>query len=358
MNNKRVEQLRQAMEARQLEALFITNGVNRQYVSGFTGSSGYVVITMDKAYLLTDFRYMTQAAQQAPDFEVIEHRPQVMETVRDLLAAVGVKRTGFEQDYVAFSTYKTYEAQAGTIRLVPVSGLVEELRMVKDERELALIQEAADLADATFSHILTMLKPGITEKEIALEMEFFMRRKGATSTSFETIVASGERSALPHGVASDRVLRKDEFVKFDFGAYMNSYVSDLTRTVVLGKPTDKHREIYDIVLEAQLHALANIRPGMTGSEADALARDMIERHGYGDSFGHSTGHGIGMEIHEAPRLSKLSDTILKPGMVVTVEPGIYIPGFGGVRIEDDIVITQDGIKILTHSTKEFITIDA
>jgi Xaa-Pro aminopeptidase len=183
-------------------------------------------------------------------------------------------------------------------------------------------------------------------------METFMRKGGASGPSFETIVASGERSALPHGVASERVIGTDEFVKLDFGAYYKGYCSDITRTVVVGRASDRHREIYNIVLEAQLYALAHIRPGMTGREADALSRDIIAKYGYGDRFGHSLGHGLGLEIHEAPRLSKLSDTILTPGMTVTVEPGIYLPGFGGVRIEDDIVITESGIKILTSSPKE------
>jgi len=214
------------------------------------------------------------------------------------------------------------------------------------------MREAAVLADRTFSHILTKIRPGVTERELDLQMEMFMRENGATSSSFETIVASGERSALPHGVASSRVLQGNEFITFDFGALLNGYCSDVTRTVVLGEASDRHREIYGIVLEAQLNALDKIRPGMTGREADALTRDIISSYGYGENYGHSTGHGLGMEVHENPRLSKLSDDILKPGMVVTVEPGIYIPGFGGVRIEDDIVITETGIEIITSSTKE------
>ena len=218
------------------------------------------------------------------------------------------------------------------------------------------MQAAADLADRTFSYILGLLKPGVSENEIALEIEMFVRRNGAASTSFTTIVASGERSALPHGVASDRLLGSNEFVKMDFGAYYKGYCSDITRTVVLGKPSDKHRQIYDIVLEAQLEALSKIGPGMTGKEADALARDVIKKYGFGDQFGHGTGHGLGMEIHEAPRLSLQGDIVLEPGMTVTVEPGIYIPGFGGVRIEDDIVITDSGNRRLTQSGKDLIVI--
>lgn len=357
MEQKRLARLREMMRERKLEALFVTGAHNRKYLSGFTGSAGYLLITADKAYLLTDFRYMTQAPQQAKYYEVVEHEPKVMLTVKELLQKAGVRELGFEQHHVSYASYVSYAADLDGVKLVPADSLVEQLRMVKDETELAIMQEAAELADRTFEHVLTVLKPGMTETEVALAIEWFMRQNGAASTSFETIVASGERSALPHGKASDRVLQANEFVKLDFGAYYKGYCSDITRTVVLGRPSDKHRDIYNIVLEAQQYALDNIRPGMTGIEADALARDVIKRYGYGDHFGHGTGHGLGMEVHEAPRLSMQGETVLKPGMTVTVEPGIYLPGFGGVRIEDDVVITETGTKRLTRSTKDFIIID-
>ncbi|GGN95532.1 M24 family metallopeptidase [Saccharibacillus kuerlensis] len=347
---QRVSKLREAMTAHGVSAMFVASDINRRYLTGFTGSAGYVLITENESYLLTDFRYMTQAPEQAKDFKVVEHAPKVMETVKELLGSSA--KLGFEQEHVTFATYQSYREALEGVELVPVSGLVEGLRIFKDEGELAIMREAAALADRTFSHILTKIRPGVTERELDLQMEMFMRENGATSSSFDTIVASGERSALPHGVASSRVLQGSEFITFDFGALLNGYCSDLTRTVVLGEASDKHREVYGIVLEAQLNALDKIRPGMTGREVDALTRDIISSYGYGDKFGHSTGHGLGMEVHENPRLSKLSDDILKPGMVVTVEPGIYIPGFGGVRIEDDIVITDSGIEILTSSVKE------
>jgi Xaa-Pro aminopeptidase len=357
MQQARLNRLRVVMQDQKLQALLITNGVNRQYMTGFTGSSGYVLITEAEAYLLTDFRYMTQAPQQAVGYEVVEHAPKAMETVRALLNKLGIGQVGFEQFDMTYGTYaSTAEALQG-IELKATSGLVEKLRLVKDASELAVMQQAADLADRTFTHILPFLKPGAKELDIALEIEFFVRKNGAASTSFETIVASGERSALPHGKASERILQADEFVKLDYGAYYKSYCSDITRTVVLGKPTDKHKEIYSIVLEAQLTALEQIKPGMTGQQADAIARDVIKKYGYGDYFGHGTGHGLGMEIHEAPRLSTQGDVVLTPGMTVTVEPGIYLPGFGGVRIEDDIVITDTGNQRLTHSSKDLIVLD-
>lgn len=357
MQERRIERLRQRLQEEQLPAILITGAYNRQYMTGFTGTAGYVVITLDRAVLLTDFRYMTQAPRQAIGYEVVEHKAKVTATIQELLASMGIERLGFEQEDISYGAYLGYAADLAGIELVPTNRWVETLRTVKDASELQIIQEAADLADRTFSHIVTKLRPGVSEREIALEIELFIRRNGGTSTSFETIVASGERSALPHGIASDRFLQPNEFVKLDFGAYYKGYCSDITRTVVLGKPTDKHKEIYDIVLEAQLGCLDKLKPGMKGSDGDALTRDIITRYGYGDKFGHGTGHGIGMEIHESPRLSKTDDTILTPGMVVTVEPGIYLPGFGGVRIEDDVVLTETGIKILTHSTKDFLIID-
>ncbi|CAG7612634.1 Aminopeptidase YpdF [Paenibacillus solanacearum] len=356
MQQQRIRRLRETLQEKGLEAVLITNATNRLYMTGFTGSAGYVLITGDRAVLLTDFRYMTQAPQQAAGYEVIEHAPSPMDTVKALLTKAGVARLGFEQNDLTYGAYRDYAEKLAGIELVPTDGLVETLRMIKDESELAVMQEAADLADRTYTYVLGVIQSGMKELDVALELETFMRKNGATSTSFETIVASGERSALPHGKASDRVIGTNEFVKLDYGAYYKGYCSDITRTVVLGKPTDKHREIYDIVLEAQLAALEQIRPGMTGKEADAVARDIITRYGYGDHFGHGLGHGLGMEVHEAPRLSRLGDIVLKPGMTVTVEPGIYLPGFGGVRIEDDIVITETGNRRLTQSSKDLIVL--
>jgi len=354
---QRISKLRQALASTEAEALLITHPVNRKYVTGFTGTAGYVVVTVDRAILFTDFRYVTQANEQAADFEIVEHGTSPMKTVGETLRSAGVRKLGFEQHHVSYGAYLAYGSELGNgISLVPTEGIVERLRRIKDADELRLMREAVAVADAAFSHILTVVKPGMKEREAALELEMFMRRQGASSSSFDIIVASGERSALPHGVASDRVIGTDEFLKLDFGALYKGYCSDLTRTVVIGTPSGKHREIWDIVLEAQLSVLSGIRPGMTGREADALARDVIAKYGYADKFGHGTGHAVGMEIHESPRLSKTEETVLEPGMVVTVEPGIYLPGFGGVRIEDMVVITESGCDILTKASKQFITL--
>lgn len=357
MENNRLVQLQQSLREQGIEALLITGATNRKYITGFTGSAGYVIVTPDKAMLLTDFRYVEQAESQAIGFEIVKHDPKVAVTIQRLLTELHIRVLSFEQDFMTYGNYASYQEGLSGIELKPVKGIVEQLRMVKDAKEIEIIQTAANIADAAFSHILTVMRPGVTEAEVAFELEMFMRKQGATSTSFATIVASGERSALPHGVASERVMQAGDFVTLDFGALYQGYCSDITRTVVLGKATEKQKEIYNIVLEAQLYALEHLKPGMSGKEADALTRDIIARYGYGDNFGHSTGHGIGQDIHEGPWLAHSSDMILKPGMVVTIEPGIYLPAFGGVRIEDDVLIMESGIKILTHSDKNLIELN-
>jgi len=255
---------------------------------------------------------------------------------------------------MTFATYQQYSGKASGIELVPVSESVEKLRLIKSNEEIKILEEAAKIADHAFDHILTYIKPGLTEIAVMNELEFFMRKQGATSSSFDIIVASGLRSALPHGVASEKVIETGDFVTLDFGAYYKGYCSDITRTIAVGEPSDKLKEIYNIVLEAQLRGVNGIKAGLTGREADALTRDYITEKGYGEYFGHSTGHGIGLEIHEAPGLAFRSDTVLEPGMAVTVEPGIYIPGIGGVRIEDDIIVTSEGNEVITKSPKELI----
>lgn len=352
----RLAKLRKKLAEMEADGMLVTSAVNRRYLSGFTGTSGYLLITADQAVLFSDFRYRSQAPAQAPDFTFVEHGLKPQETIRDKARAFGVRRLAFEDHDLTVADHRRHAEAFQGMELVPAGKLVENIRMVKDEAELAVMREACAIADRAFRHMLDVLKPGMTERDAALELEFFMRKEGASGTSFETIIASGERSALPHGTASDRVMGSGEFVTLDFGAYYSGYCSDLTRTVVLGPPTDRHREIYDIVLEAQQAVLEGIRPGMTGREADRIARDIIEKHGYGDLFGHGTGHGLGLEIHEEPRLSKGGAIVLEPGMTVTVEPGIYVPGFGGVRIEDDIVITDNGADLLTHAPKNFIVI--
>ncbi|RXT13768.1 Xaa-Pro peptidase family protein [Ammoniphilus sp. CFH 90114] len=354
MMKNRLWQLREKMEKQGLDSLLITSLLNRRYLSGFTGSAGYLLITLDKALLLTDFRYEDQAADQAPDFEVIRHQGTLLEEVGKQLQITQPSKIGFEKQYVSYALYEGLQACGANGDWIGTQGIVEELRMIKSADEIAVIKQACQMADNTFKHILGFIKPGVSERDVALEIEFYMRKLGAKSSSFDIIVASGQRGALPHGVASDKVIQSGELVTMDFGAYYNGYISDLTRTVAVGEPNEKLREIYETVLKAQLRGVTEIRPGLTGKEADALTREVITEAGYGECFGHSTGHGIGLEVHEGPGLSSKSDVVLKPGMVVTVEPGIYLSQLGGVRIEDDILITENGCEIITQSTKELI----
>ncbi|PAD22186.1 M24 family metallopeptidase [Terribacillus saccharophilus] len=352
---EKIEKLRALMEKKNLDAFIVTSAQNRRYISGFTGSAGLLIITKSKQLFITDFRYIEQATEQAPDFEIIEHKQSIIQEAAAQLLKEGAQQAGFEHEDVTFALYQQFQ-NAVHADLIPASGLIEELRLIKSEAELAIMKTAAEIADAAYTHILTFVKPGMKEIEVSNELEFFMRKQGATQSSFDTIVASGYRSALPHGVASDKEIQKGELVTLDYGALYNGYCSDITRTFAVGEISDKLREIYDIVLEANLRGVAGVKPGITGKEADALTRDYINEKGYGQYFGHSTGHGLGMDVHESPALSFRSDTVLKPGMVVTVEPGIYIPEVGGCRIEDDLVLTADGSERLTFSTKDLITL--
>ncbi|WP_066060629.1 M24 family metallopeptidase [Neobacillus soli] len=350
---EKIEILRSELSANGIDGMLITSPYNRRYISNFTGSAGVVLISADKALFITDFRYIEQASKQCEGFEIVKFSGSIPQEVALLAKKLGIQKLGFEEDYITYSSFKVYDKEV-EVELVPITGVIEKLRLIKTDAELKILKVAADIADAAFKHILEFIRPGKTELEVSNELEFFMRRAGATSSSFDTIVASGSRSALPHGVASNKVIESGDMVTMDYGAYYNGYVSDITRTVAVGNPDPKLKEIYDIVLEAQLQGMAGFKPGITGKEADALTRDYITEKGYGEYFGHSTGHGIGLEVHEGPGLSMKSDIILEPGMVVTCEPGIYIPGLGGVRIEDDTLITKVHNEALTHSTKDLI----
>lgn len=336
-----------------VDSLLITNPFNRRYVTEFTGSAGVALITKNEALFITDFRYTEQASEQIKQFDIIEHKGQIEQEINNQLNKLNITKLGFESAHVTFNDYKKYE-QLFNVKLVPTERIVETLRQVKNESEISILKDAAKIADDAFIHILNYIRPGVKEVEIAIELEYFMRQAGSTAASFDIIVASGYRSSLPHGIASEKVIENGELVTLDFGALYQGYCSDITRTVAVGEVSDELKKIYDVVLEAQKRGVAGIEPGMSGQEADSLTRDYITEQRYGDRFGHSTGHGLGLEVHEGPTLSPRSSEILQPGHVVTVEPGIYIPNVGGCRIEDDIVITEDGNERLTLATKQFI----
>jgi len=343
------------LEQRDLPAILITGATNRRYLSGFTGSAGMLLIHRGGGHLITDFRYVEQAGREAPDYSVEQHRGQAGEALADLLAELGIQRVAFEPRHMPYSQYEELGRDIPGVSWYPADGLVEAVRLVKEADEISRIRRAAALADAAWEEILPAVRAGRREQDIALDLEFVMRRRGAQSLSFPLIVASGERSALPHGRASAKELEQGDFVTVDYGAVVDGYASDATRTVVIGPPDDRQREVYEVVRRAQEAALEALRPGKTGAEVDAVARSIIDDAGYGQYFGHGLGHGLGMEVHEGPRLSQVhGEDRLEPGMVVTVEPGIYIPGWGGVRIEDLVVVTEQGCEILTSPTKELV----
>ncbi|NLO90199.1 MAG: aminopeptidase P family protein [Clostridia bacterium] len=355
---RKIGKVREKFEEHNIEAMLITNPTNIFYLSGFSGSAGYVLLTAEKAYLITDFRYEEQAQKEIPlhIFELVILSTKIIDKIKDLVENENIKKLGIETKYMTVDFYNELNKNLSHCNLVSVKSIIEELRIVKNEEEIIRIKKAAKIADLAFKHIVKFIKPGVKEFEVAAEIEYFMRRKGASKASFDIIAASGERAALPHGTASEKELKKGDLLVMDFGAVYKGYCSDITRTVVVGKASEEQCNIYDIVLEAQKRALQAVAVNMPCSELDSVARNIIESYGYGDKFGHSLGHGVGIEVHEPPAVSKNSTVNLSPGMVITIEPGIYIEGWGGVRIEDMVLVTEQGPQVLTTSTKELLEI--
>lgn len=347
------DKVQQLIEREHLDALLVMSSHSRRYLSDFTGSSGALIITKDSRYLMSDFRYKAQGAEQAEDFQFVLQEKGLLDSIISFMQSKNIKRIGFEGEHVNYNTYSKIKEDFET---VPLTGEVEKIRLIKTDEEIKLIQKACEIADQAYEYILTYVKAGMTEMEVKNELEAYMTRLGASGPSFDTIVASGHRGALPHGVASDKVIESGDMVTLDFGAYYKGYASDITRTFGVGSVSEEMENIYNIVLEAQLKSLEEIKPGMTGQEADTIARDVISGHGFGENFGHSLGHGFGLEVHELPAIAQKSTMILEPGMCITIEPGIYVDGLGGVRIEDDTIVTETGLKKLTHSSKKLFIV--
>jgi Xaa-Pro aminopeptidase len=361
VHRERIERLRALFEEAEIDALLVSQPESRFYMSGYTGhdlpprdSAGFLVIARDGCALLTDPRTSEQAENEAPDYEVLVYTHGARSTVRlsETVQKYGVKRLGFESIHLPYGVWAEFaEAIKEHAELVPQKDLIDKLRVTKDQAEMAKLQAAIDVLDDCFEHVVrNELRVGRTEKEIAAEVERYLSSRGA-GISFPSIVASGPNSSMPHAVPTDRAIQEGEPITIDIGALVDGYCSDMTRTVCIGEPSEKLKEIHALVLEAQTLAERQIRAGMTGQEADAIARDFLAEMGYGDAFTHGLGHGIGLEVHEPPWVSLRGQQPLDEGMVFSVEPGVYLPGWGGVRIEDLVVVEDGGVRVLCRSPK-------
>ena len=352
----RLQKLHLLLAEKEIEAILISQPQNRYYLSGFDGSSGLLLITPQKAILATDFRYIEQAQQQAPEYEIFKMTGNIADWFLKLVDGLRLRRLGFEAEHTSFDRYRQLsdilDEEEPQLRLMPTDRLVESLRALKEPEEIEFITRAMEISDNAFDHTAGIIHAGMSEQEIAWELEKFMRENGSESLPFNIIVASGPNSALPHAKTSPRIINDGEPVVIDMGARLGGYGSDLSRTICLGSPDKTFKKIYNTVLKAQQAAITKIEEGMTGEQADSFAREIIEQEGYGEAFGHSLGHGVGLAPHELPHLGPNSTDTLTSGMAFTIEPGIYLPGWGGVRIEDTVIMQSGKIKLTSKAKKE------
>ncbi len=359
--NDRLARLFGVTKEKQLTGVILTDGYNIDYLSGYKGHTGMALILEEEKYILTDSRYTEQAGLEAREFTCIDvglegYSKSIRNLVDEKYGDKSEISLGFEDKSISYSQYKALLDNLGElVQLAELGESINQLRMIKSKEEIELIAKAEAIGDEAFNHIINFIEVGMTEKQVALELEYVMKSIGADGLSFDTIVASGANSSMPHAVPTDKVIEDGDFVTLDFGCIYKGYCSDMTRTVHMGdEMTEKQLEVYTTVLNAQKLALMNIKPGMICSDIDKIARDYIAEAGYGEYFGHGLGHGVGLYIHEEPRFSRTCDVVLQPGMVLSVEPGIYLPGEFGVRIEDLIVVTEDGYENLASSPKVLI----
>lgn len=355
MHKNRLKKISEKLAKNNIDVFIISKPENQYYISGFSGE-GLTILTRYKNYIITDSRYTEQAKNEASDFEIIEKKTGIspFSISFQIIKESDLGNIGFESHSLTVKEYDELAENFKNISLIKTDGFIEDLRAVKDSYEIELIKSAQKITDKTFEYILDFIKPGISELDLAAELEFFMKKNGSKSKAFQTILVSGPRTSLPHGAPSERILQSGDLVTIDFGARFSGYCSDMTRTVIIGKPSKRQLAIYNTVLDAQIKAIGSIKPGLCGKDVDSVARNYISKQGFGEFFGHGLGHGVGLEIHETPNLSPKGENKLLPGMIVTVEPGIYVEGFGGVRIEDMIVITKNGFENLTNSEKQLI----
>lgn len=352
-----MKKLKEAFIAAGLDGILITSNINRRYVTGMSSSAGVALALKDKTYLIIDSRYIEAARKNAKVDEVVllDGTSKYADIVNQILAEQGVKNLGFEDASLTYDACLNYKEKLKT-KLERASKIINYLRVVKTEEEIENIVSAQRIAEKAFEHILGVIKPDVTEREVALELDFYMLKNGAEGLAFDTICVSGERSSMPHGTPSDKKIKLGEFVTMDFGCKVNGYCSDMTRTVAVGAVSDEMKKAYETVLSAQNAAIGYIKAGIIGKDADKVARDIINQSSFKGAFSHSLGHSIGLEIHEEPRFSETSDVVVPKNAVMTVEPGVYLEGKFGLRIEDMVVVKGDGVKNLTNCPKELITI--
>jgi Xaa-Pro aminopeptidase len=347
------------MAEKGVDALLVSDPTNVRWLTGFSGSYGRVVVTPKDAKFITDGRYTIQAAEEVRNMPSVSFSSPVDgdDYLATELQSMGVSKLSFDPLASSYAGWQRWQQKLNGVELLPSPDLFTSLRLVKSDEEVATIRKACGIADACFSHIQRLIQPGVTELDIALDIEFYMRRQGA-DIAFPSIVVSGERSARPHGKPSEKPLEVGDFVTMDFGARVDGYNSDITRTVVVAEASSRHREVYGLVLEAQLAAIETLRAGVSAREVDRVARKVLDKADLSKYFTHGLGHGLGILVHDAGRLNATSEETIAPGQVWTIEPGVYIPGFGGVRIEDDVLVTESGVEILTHSPKELLVLPA
>jgi len=353
----RLEKIKSEFPELKIDSFLIKNLPNIRYVSGFSGSAAALLITKDKDHFISDFRYKSQSAKEVyKNFEILIYVQNSMLFLKDMIKMHDLKSIGFESNFLTFNDAENLRKEFIEVDFVPVDSLIENIVICKNENEIELTKKAVEITDRAFSELLNIIKPGMTEREVSAQISYLQKMYGADGDSFDAIVASGERSAFPHARPTDKKIRTGELLKLDFGCTVEGMKSDMTRTIAIGNIPDECKKIYAIVKEAQQRALDNVKAGINTKVLDASARDYIKEKGYGNNFGHGLGHGLGYDIHEKPSVNERSDYNLEVNNIITIEPGIYVEGLGGVRIEDDVIVKENGCEILNKSSKEMIVL--
>lgn len=361
--NRRIAQLRETLNQSPYDTILVSYVNNVRYLSGFENSDpnvAFLIIDQNELFLVTDYRYSQQAQAECPDFEIIERDRQNVslgEQFKIIFEKLGTKSLAFERDYMGFGMLQDILAKLGDIRTEGVVGWIEQQRMIKDPSEIENIKSAAALADKALADLVTFMRPGMTERDAALELEYQMQKAGSEGLSFPTILIAGDRSSLPHGMPSDKTLDPGDLITIDFGAVVNGYRSDMTRAFVVGAPNEKQLAVYETVKKAQKIGVESVRSGVKGSYPHLETKKILDASEFAQFQGEGLGHGVGLFLHEQPFLGSNCDITLEENMIITIEPGIYIPGWGGVRIEDDVRVTQDGCEILTHAPRDLVVIN-